>query len=500
LASYIRTQIAAGELTEWTVAVLAGDAEPLTFAGITFHTLKRSPLDRGRAVGRYVVKTILAPRDEAIDLGPIEYGQAVELSNLKRADKGKDPDDTPRRPRDSAHPGSGPAARAFAALSVIASRCRVGFGRQRADLWCSRQLSGFGKRAGGALSVQHGRRAVRNGMTDLLAELRSKWSEALASGTAGREWRAIGLSKPSPVKLLAGIRDRDGRISILIEAALRYAPKHRVRFHSEGITLIDERSTDEGLLRLAVTLERPDLRDIFEILALDLLSVASGSPSADVAIQQAIRRLEAWQVCLRLRRRGLTREEQVGLLGEIAAINLLQAETGLALAIAAWCGPLNGIHDFQAAGVAVEVKATIGLSNQIRISHLDQLDYTGLGTLVLMRIRFQEAPEGLTLPELIAALRKKIEVNLPRAAAEFDDKLMRTGYLDADTEIYGSTRTVLNDLQGFRIREGFPRLVRTSVPAAIIDAAYSLDERQLTPFRIPREELSALIHQMRGSS
>ena len=106
-------------------------------------------------------------------------------------------------------------------------------------------------------------------MSALLDELRSKWQEALASGRGHREWRAIALSIASPVKLLAGIRDRDDRSSILLETPLQNAPKHRVRFQAEGISLVDERWADEGLLRLAVTLERADLRQIYEVLAFD---------------------------------------------------------------------------------------------------------------------------------------------------------------------------------------------------------------------------------------
>jgi hypothetical protein len=333
-------------------------------------------------------------------------------------------------------------------------------------------------------------------MSELLAELRAKWDEALSAPTSNREWRAIGLSQASPVKLLAGIRDRDGRISILIETALRQAPKHRVRFQAEGISLVDERVPVEGLLRLAVTLERADLRDIFEILVLDLLSVASSASSADLAIHRAIRRLEAWQICLHLRRQGLAREDVVGLLGELAAMEFVQSEIGLVGAISAWCGPMDGIHDFQASGVALEVKATIGLSHQIRISRLDQLDSDGIHALVLLRTRFQEAPEGLTLPEHVGSLRRRIERESPSASGEFSDKLMRAGYLDADAEVYGGTRTVLNDVQAFRVGEGFPRLTRAAVPAGIIDAAYSLDERQLGPFRISSEESRTLVRQM----
>ena len=52
-----------GSFTEWTIVVLAGDGETLSFGGMEFYTLVRRPLDPGRAVGRYRVKTILAPRD-----------------------------------------------------------------------------------------------------------------------------------------------------------------------------------------------------------------------------------------------------------------------------------------------------------------------------------------------------------------------------------------------------------------------------------------------------
>ena len=98
LASYIRAQIGAAELTDWTVAVLAGDGEVLEFGEMTFRTLRRSPVERGRDAGRYIVKTVLAPRDEAIDLDASDYGKAVELSNQKRAARGKPENDTPDGP------------------------------------------------------------------------------------------------------------------------------------------------------------------------------------------------------------------------------------------------------------------------------------------------------------------------------------------------------------------------------------------------------------------
>ena len=333
-------------------------------------------------------------------------------------------------------------------------------------------------------------------MTDHLTELRAKWDTALASGATDREWRAVGLSVAAPVRLLAAVRDQDSRISILVETPLQHAPKHRVRFQAEGISIIDERWIEDGLLRLAVTLERPDLRDIYEVLAIDVISVAAESASANKAIQNILRRLEAWQVCLRARHQGLQREELAGLLGELAMLERLAAEIGLPQAVAAWNGPLDGIHDFQAAGVAIEVKSALGLSRSIGISRLDQLDSEGLDQLLLARVRFHEAPEGATLPEIIVGLRTRIDRDHPALAAEFFDKIMRTGYLETDAEFYASIRAVLSEIQIFAIDSAFPRLTRDSVPPAILEASYVLDERQLAPSRISEDAFRALLGRM----
>ena len=99
LSTYIREQLKAGELTDWTVAVLAGAGESLTFNGWTFRTIERAPLPREKDTGRYVVKTILSPRDETIDLTETEYTQALEETNRRRAqDPTKKPASVPDGP------------------------------------------------------------------------------------------------------------------------------------------------------------------------------------------------------------------------------------------------------------------------------------------------------------------------------------------------------------------------------------------------------------------
>jgi hypothetical protein len=98
LSAYIREQLGAGELTDWTIAVLSGSGEPRSVNEWTFKTIERAPLPRGEASGRYVVKTILSPRDESIDLDQAEFVRALAATNRKRVEAGKDDTTTPDGP------------------------------------------------------------------------------------------------------------------------------------------------------------------------------------------------------------------------------------------------------------------------------------------------------------------------------------------------------------------------------------------------------------------
>lgn len=98
LASYIREQLASNELTEWTIAVLAGEGETIPLDGWLFKTIARRAVPRGADTGRYVVKTILSPRDEAIDLSKEECERALAETNRKRAKEDQDPKNTPDGP------------------------------------------------------------------------------------------------------------------------------------------------------------------------------------------------------------------------------------------------------------------------------------------------------------------------------------------------------------------------------------------------------------------
>ncbi|WP_315718262.1 MULTISPECIES: PD-(D/E)XK motif protein [unclassified Bradyrhizobium] len=331
-------------------------------------------------------------------------------------------------------------------------------------------------------------------------QLISKWAEAAHARPTDREWRAVALSTPATVRFFAGIREPDGRIALLIEAPLDAAPVTPLRIAAEGLSLSDQRDQAQGLVRVAIVLEREPLRDVFEVLAADLVEVVREATTPLQAIALGVSRLEAWQAFLRSGRRGLSREEQVGLLGELVVLELLADEVGHEAAVEAWCGPLDGIHDFSRAGIGIEVKAAAGGGNLMRISKLDQLDRRGLLTLLLARPRFQEVPDGRTVSTAAADIRKAIDRSVPAVRRAFDDRLLRAGLLEADPRASLSFSFVLQQFHCFEVREEFPRMTGLSVPPEIVDASYSLDERRLGDFLIRSGMLSQFMKMMGGAS
>jgi hypothetical protein len=267
---------------------------------------------------------------------------------------------------------------------------------------------------------------------------------------------------------------------------------------AEGLSVADQRRPEEGVFRLAITLESDEVRDVFEVLAADIVDVAAPSATASAAIAEAIRRLEAWRACLKARQRGLSWAEQIGLLGELMVLRILGAEIGFAQAIEAWQGPLDGIHDFSRLGVAIEVKTVLGTGNLLQISHLGQLESIGLSSLAIARARLREDRNGKSLPSTVIEVRDDIIRSAPAALSVFNERLMRAGYLELDAALYDGSSLLLHEIYGYDVADGFPRLTASTVPAGIVDGNYTIDERSISGFRLDAARLRGVMQSMNG--
>ncbi|HEX2528701.1 MAG TPA: Z1 domain-containing protein [Geminicoccus sp.] len=98
LAAYIEDQMREGELTDWSVFLATGDrGKPVEFAGRIFPSIRRTPRDKSTP-SRFIVRSILNPPDEAIDLTDGEFAEALKATNDERALDGQGPADRPSGP------------------------------------------------------------------------------------------------------------------------------------------------------------------------------------------------------------------------------------------------------------------------------------------------------------------------------------------------------------------------------------------------------------------
>ena len=88
-----------------------------------------------------------------------------------------------------------------------------------------------------------------------------------------------------PVRFVAAVREPDDRIALLLEGPLKAAPIPPYRVMADGLSVTDQRRPEEGIFRIAVVLEQDGLRDVFEVLAADVVEVATRASNAEASME-----------------------------------------------------------------------------------------------------------------------------------------------------------------------------------------------------------------------
>ena len=192
---------------------------------------------------------------------------------------------------------------------------------------------------------------------------------------------------------------------------------------------------------------------------------------------------------MRERNSGLSREEATGMIGELLVLRELLSRDRTALGL--WEAPEDGLHDFHREGHALEVKASLGPSSQVRISTLDQLDIIGLRRLDLLHVRLIESPDGTTLGSIVSDIMAQLEEPSRRT---FENALLRRGLMPDDTTARSSPRVEIRAIDAYHVGAAFPRLGRTNVPQAVSEAQYALDLRALASFSISASSVLEHFH------
>lgn len=313
-------------------------------------------------------------------------------------------------------------------------------------------------------------------MTVTVDRMSRYWSE-LAGVTGGRQFVSRRIEEAAQLDVHAALRVIDGSPCLLVDLPDpgRFMD---AEFEVGGMRLA-RAAGEEGQL-LVLSLEDRARRDLFATLCADILTFSAGADGGQF-FPVLLKRLDAWRLFLRSLTSGMDRSEIIGLLGELHVLSALLPEAPEMLAT--WRAPDEGLHDFENAGHALEVKTSTGPGSRVRISTLDQLDVSGLDRLDLMHVRLVESPQGQTMDELIAVIDGLLGSHAMRR--DFSNALLRRGLQPDDAAARTGVRSRLQQFVCYGITDTFPRLTRVAVPAPVVDASYSLDLSAVQGFVTP---------------
>jgi hypothetical protein len=333
--------------------------------------------------------------------------------------------------------------------------------------------------------------------------LQSLWkeleNEAASLGRVGVLRRRV-VPEATP-DLFVAVQQVPSQIRMfIVRIGLGSAPQKNKLPEAKGCELTLTKFSDDPADKLSLCLCLLDKRyaDVFASFVADVVEHLRQLASDAAVVAALISRIERWKSFLdRAIGECLVAEEQRGLYGELWFLkNQLLPVIGLDAAVAAWTGPLSLPHDFQTPAYSVEVKATVSKQHtRIAISNERQLDDAHVEKLLLFHLSLETGAAGETLPDLVRDIQ-----NLVRGTVmehRFEELLAQGGYSAPHIDHYEEIHYQKRETHLFRVREGFPRLVETDLPAGVGDLRYSVALASCLPFSVDAAHWSGLL---RGES
>ena len=234
---------------------------------------------------------------------------------------------------------------------------------------------------------------------------------------------------------------------------------------------------------LLIVLREPEQVDLFTTLCLDVVQAGEAASDNPDALNRSIKRTLRWHHLLRGGAPGrLSLEEQRGLIGELAFLELLCERQSPRAAIEAWKGPEGAAKDFELHKLYIEVKARRGAARPyVQISSEDQLaEVEGAG--VFLRVQDVDAavrPEGQTLTDHA----KRVDALFLGADLDayqlWETALAATGFeWEHD---YSDRRWSAGKVTTFEVRDEFPR-IPVPLPAGVVNLKYAVSLDACQPF------------------
>lgn len=288
----------------------------------------------------------------------------------------------------------------------------------------------------------------------------------------------------------------NGRAALFVRVSLTPS---QVVSDGQGFSVKTTRSGNNDYVQITAT-DR-GLPPLFLKLVEYVLERVSAATSIDEGVAMLIRSIEEYRRFVGQRRGRLSEALVRGTFAELLFLRaIVTAGMSTEEAVTAWRGPWAkaglGVHDFTFAdGRGIEVKSTHQPPGTIRVSSPSQLVPSDQ-PLDLLVLPVEHAPDESTAAfsfrQYTQETGEAIAAAGPAAAEKWDAALEALA-LDLSDEWYDKYRFLPGEWRRFEVKQGFPHLDISSLPAGVVDVHYSLELLRLTPFAAP---FSALLREM----
>lgn len=268
-------------------------------------------------------------------------------------------------------------------------------------------------------------------------------------------------------------RDAMGSCLFIVELEGDHTAQYQQNAVAVNGIAIDLRTGKQGQQRLILSLGREVDRDLFESLCRSLVSSLEHASDSVSSLSITLTHLRRWKSFLSGRAQNLSAEEIRGLFAEIVFLLELNQHLLGRAAVDAWLGPERSHQDFIFGNTAVEIKSLSGTERSaVRISSEDQLE--SLNDSLFLRIyRLSNLPDAIgarSLNEIVAAAHTQL--GAADATDIFEQRLSAHGY--APLPEYDHPRFVVSEVSCYRVRDDFPRLIRSQMPIGVSGVSYDI--------------------------
>lgn len=335
--------------------------------------------------------------------------------------------------------------------------------------------------------------------------LEKLWRELEANGESEKEGWIRRLANPGcRVAVYAALASQRPKRSMMLDIPLGVLGHLRELPTTIGLS-VQLAPPLEGvspeIRSVVIELDDSQFSDIFSVFCEDLLLRVSDCQRASDAISLLLKRVERWQEFLSQAKEGLSRNEVVGLYGELALLREILLPLGGLAMIQAWTGAEHTPQDFNIPGICgIEVKtSTERVLSHVQINGERQLDDSGFVCLFLICQRVEASEKhGESLNDVVKTLRLSM-TEKPEFLDHFDSRLGKARYFDRDQSRYEQQRFRLAQRRIFRVDCHFPRVLISDLKPGVSEVTYRLDLNSCVKNECDPKDLTTVLESLNFS-